>query len=62
MSTNTKGKKVIPYKIKKADIVEAEISDVDNVCRKRRAQEISRTTNPEPFASITENPYKVFEF
>jgi hypothetical protein len=62
MSTNAKGNKVIPYKIKEAEIKDAVICDIKTVCKKKRGQELPNTTHPEPLAPITENPYKVVEF
>ena len=62
VTTNAKGNKVIPYKIKEADIIDAVVCDIKTVRKKKRGQELPNTTHPQPLAPITENPYKVVEF
>ena len=62
VTTNAKGNKVIPYKIKEADIMDAVICDIKTVCKKKRGKELPNTAHPQPLAPITENPYKVVEF
>ncbi len=62
VTTRAKGNKIIPYKIKEADIIDAVVCDIKNVCKKKRGQELPNTTHPQLLAPITENPYKVVEF
>ena len=62
MTTNAKGNKVIPYKIKEADITDAVVCDIKTVCKIKRGQEHPNTTQPRPLAPITENPYKFVDF
>ena len=62
MSVNAAGDKIIPFKIKEADIEDAKTSDIKNICKKKRSQELPNGTHPEPLSPIHENPYKVVEF
>ena len=53
---------MLTFKIKEANIFDAETSDIKDICKKGRAQEAPNIITPELLASITENPYKVVEF
>ena len=62
MSVNAAGDKIIPFKIKEANIEDAKTSDIKNICKKKRSQELPNGTHPEPLSPTHENPYKVVEF
>ena len=62
MLVNAAGDKIIPFKIKEANIEDAKTSDIKNICKKKRSQELPNGTHPEPLSPIHENPYKVVEF